>query len=627
MTNDNQKSEFFLVTIVKFFWRLLRAYFVFVGIMVTVVPILIVLALRSPQSSAPLKKYSLTDADKAVLVLEATGSISERSPDARGRFFARFFGGEEPLYLPDVRAKLRAAKVDDRIRALHLHIHSLLASQAAISEFAQLLKDFKSSGKPINTYLVDGDDKAYLLAVNTDFITLEPAASLDIPGPVFNLMFFADALKKIGVEFQLFRAGKYKSAFEPLVRNEPSAETQEMYGAMERTLRTHLATQIAEGRKVPVAKAMGWLNHSMFTAKEALAEKLIDRIGFEEDSIRQISDFSGAQKTLKFEKYDGVAHDPTEKKDHKRENKDEGIALIEAVGDIVMMSSGASDDSIAPRLMLKELEWARTDPDVKAVVLRVSSPGGSAIASDVIWRGVADLKKDKPVIVSMGSVAASGGYYISAGATRILAQPTTITGSIGVIGGMPKLTGIREKFGVSFFTISQSERKKLFDPASKPTAEDLKIVGATIDETYQTFLKRVADGRKMTVEQVDKIAQGRVYTGIEALKLGLVDELGGMQEAFRAAKIAGGLDPEQLYPVLSYEGEDMSFAECLRHGNVMGCIDELDLKVDVPGMISQASRRGNSIVTMEEDLKRRLGRIFETAYHERALAYLPMFEL
>jgi protease-4 len=222
--------------------------------------------------------------------------------------------------------------------------------------------------------------------------------------------------------------------------------------------------------------------------------------------------------------------------------------------------------------MAEEIAWAMDNNDVKAVVLRIASPGGSASASDYIWDRVRTLNEKKPVIVSMGSVAASGGYYIASGARHIFADASTITGSIGVIGMLPNLEGMREKWGVSFHTITQSNRSNLLG-GRKMTPQDQTYMQNSVEDVYRTFKSRVASSRKMSMEKVEQLAQGRIYTGQQAKEVGLIDDIGDLREAFQFAKKEAGLDPNKLYPIHRYEPPVLSAAECLRSlGHLRKCI-------------------------------------------------------
>jgi len=568
--------------------KFLRGYFMTIGILVTVLPLVFAwVAARSGSlgmlsghmSSQPMPTKSTR------LEWALDGDLLERSPDFSSRFFEQFFRHQSGFYLPDVRRALKAAAADAKVKSLVLNIYDLQGSQAEFDELRRAFVDFRKSNKPLHAHVSSLDDKLLHLTSAADSITLVPAGEVALTGPLFTLAYFGDALRKLGVTIEVSRHGKYKSAFEPFVANRPSPETLEMYQSMESSLSGHLTAAIAEGRKLPPAQVSAWFKKSIFTPGEALTAGIVDALGYTGDAVDRIEEAVETDAEMDFADYMlAAAEAPSTEKKSRESNLDEkkkspadsaagSLALIEAVGEIHMTASGSSSqDSITADDIVKELRWAASEEKAKAVVLRISSPGGSATASDIIWQEVRALAEEKPVIVSMGAYAASGGYYISAPASWIVAEPTTITGSIGVIGMQIKLDQFEKKYGVSFHTITSSDRVKFLNPGTPSSPEDKAILARSIDDVYQTFLTKVAEGREMKVEEVDLLAQGRVYTGIQAEKLGLVDELGGLPDAFRTAKELAGLDVEKLYPVLRYEPDRPSLSDCLSNPfNMIEC--------------------------------------------------------
>ncbi len=367
----------------------------------------------------------------------------------------------------------------------------------------------------------------------------------------------------------MIRAGQFKSAFEPLVLNEPSSETQKAYAAVEASLRQFMVADIAQGRKTDPSKADAWLRRSLYTAKEAHAEKLVDALSYQEAFEES---FEKTAKLVSFADY----HAPAARKGVAArvfQTNNEGIALIEVVGEMFIEHSEMLEKSTFDfDAIQEELKWAREEEDVKAVVLRIDSPGGSALVADLLWDSVRRLSETKPVVVSMGAYAASGGYYMAAPAAKILAQPMTITGSIGVIGLIPNFEEFRNKYGVSFHLISGTDRRNLLNHGSHLSEEDRTLLDKQIRSTYETFINRVATGRKKTFAQIDAVAQGRVWTGLQAKELGLVDEIGGLSEAFHAAKQVAKLDVTKEYPVLHYEAPTNSLHQCLKKGGLKSCL-------------------------------------------------------
>lgn len=603
--------------VARFFFaalRWIRNYFTLIGALVTLLPILFVFALSRQQAEmleAPDLKISR---DKpARLTLSLWGSLAAGEPDPTSRLFTRLFRGKEPVYLPEVRAAMRRAAKDDRVSQLSLNIGYLGGSMTDFTELHRIITEFRASGKKVSAVLTQGDDWTYYVASAANTVVLNPASPLELMGPAFHLTYFGEGLKKLGVEIDVVRAGKYKSAFEPFVLNKPSEPTLEEYGALQQSLRDFLVQEVSKGREQDPAKVLGWYKKSIYTAEQAKAEGMIDGIGYDVDGIysarRDVKDIVSVGDYLKFVRAE---------KEPNEAGGDEGIALIEASGEISMAAPeggfSGDDEGIAPLPMVEELRWAMDEDDVKAVVFRVDSPGGSAIASDIIWNYVDQLARTKPVVVSMGTYAASGGYYISAPAKKIVAEATTITGSIGVIGMLPNFRAFEEKYGVSFHVVTSSDRKEMMNMGSKATPEDKALVDGTIAQVYQEFLAKVARGRNMKVEDVDRLAQGRVYTGLQAKALGLVDEIGGINTAFREAKILAGFDPEKLYPVLHYEPEDMSLMHCLKSTKkMMKCLKEAE------GQISARLFEP----TDEQRVVKAARRWLDVAAKERTLALWP----
>jgi len=551
--------------------KFLRGYFMMIGILVTVLPLVLAwIASRSGTLGAVAGHYGVAKgpAKETRLDWALDGELLEQSPDLSTRFIEQFFRRQSGFYLPEVRRALKAAAADKNVTSLVLNIYDLQGSQAEFEELRRALIDFRKSNKPLHAHVAQLDDNLLYLLSATDSVTLVPTGEVSLTGPAFQLVYFGEALRKLGVTVEVIRHGKYKSAFEPFTTNKPTPETMEMYRSMESSLADHLISSIAEGRNMPREKVAAWFKRGVYTPAEALNAGIVDALGYADDAVDRIEEAAESEEDMDFSDYMSVAGDEKtpEGKSRKATDESQGLALIEAVGEIHMTASagGSSQDFIAADDLVKEIRWAAGEDKAKAVVIRVSSPGGSATASDIIWREIRALADEKPVVVSMGSYAASGGYYISAPATWIVAEPTTITGSIGVIGMQLKFPQFETKYGVSFHTVNSSDRAKMLNPGSMSTPEDKAILAAAIDDVYQTFISKVAEGRDLKVEDVDRIAQGRVYTGIQAEKLDLVDELGGLPDAFRTAKELAGLDVEKLYPILRYEPDRPSLSDCLR---------------------------------------------------------------
>ncbi len=533
--------------------RWIRNYFMVVGIIVTVLPLLLVFSVaRLAKSSKARAAADITVDAGTELTLDLAGPIEEGEPGYSDTIIARLFGGDRSLFMSQLRAAMRRATKDERIKGLTLDLTRAGGSMTSLTELRRTLVDFAASGKTVTAMLHSGDENNYYLASAATRIVLNPASGVEIFGPTLNLTYFGEALRKIGVDIEVVRAGKYKSAFEPFVKDEPSEPTLEEYRAIAASLLDHKIEVIAASRKQPAEKVRGWFKRSLFTAPEAAQEGLVDEVGY----LPVVKpDSKGRVKLTDYLIEAGESDQIL-----PSAIGDDGIALIEASGEIGLL--GGDGDSIAPAPITKRIHWAMEESNVKAVVLRINSPGGSATASEMIWKELAELAKVKPLVVSMGGLAASGGYYIAAPAKRIFAEPTTITGSIGVIGMLPNFGPFKEKYGISMYVITESDRAAMLSLAQKPTATDKAMIEKAIDQVYQQFLQRVAEGRGIAIEKVAELAQGRVYTGMQAKTLGLVDELGGLTAAFTEAKKLGGLDPEKLYPVHRYEEDVMDLSRC-----------------------------------------------------------------
>lgn len=569
---DEKKQQAWPLRFVKSIYVALRGYFAILGLLVTLLPVLIGYLATHAGIETPKAKLNYSSERPARLKLGLHGAVVEKQPGVTELLLERLFGEEAAIYLPNLRKALKQAAADPGIARLELEIGSLQGSWADFAELRRLLVEFRENGKSLTAILVDGSDWNYYVASAAEHIILNPATSLVIPGPVFNLTYFGEGLKKLGVEMDVVRAGKYKSAFEPFVANEPSAATLEQYQTMEESLRNHIVEAVAASRGQQADRVRTWFKHSIYTADEAKAAGLIDAIGYDAEAS-ELPAASAREEAIKFEDY--AAQIVTD--DKTVASGDDGIALIEAIGEISMddTTGMSSVEGITPLAMRRELHWAQTNNKVKAVVLRISSPGGSAVASDLIWNDVRKLAAEKPVVVSMGAYAASGGYYIASPAQKLIAEPTTITGSIGVIGMIPRLGAFKDKYGVSFHIVTQSERANLLNPGGKGTDEDKRLLNATIEQVYQTFVEKVARGRKIPESEVEARAQGRVYTGLQALELKLVDDIGGLPVAFKAAKELASFDTNKLYPVYQYEPEEFDLRKCLTGPEqLMRCLGE-----------------------------------------------------
>ncbi|MCB9229171.1 MAG: signal peptide peptidase SppA [Deltaproteobacteria bacterium] len=533
----------------------------------------------SDKHRTPEEKVHIGTHENIFLTYKLDGKILESSP--RDTFFQQLLeqlsGEPQGLYLPEFREQIKQLKEDDRVKGLLLDISGLDGSFSAFAELRDLLLRFRQeSGKPLLIWLNHARNKNYFLASVADQIFLAPLGDLSLPGPGFELPYFGEALRKLGIDIEIIRSGTYKSAFEAYVANRPSKATTEMYHALVEDLEASLAEQIAAGRSsaslsVSPQQVISWFRRALFTPDEALANHLIDQTAyfseipelfFAKPEHENTEDNSSSENTkgvrsITFQQYLAATAQPVfEMSVASASGHHKGIALIEANGEIQLSAQGDDNSQlISPDRLGPQLTWAREEENVKGVLLRINSPGGSALASDLIWKDVARLAAVKPLVVSMGAVAASGGYYIAAPAKKIFAGNTTITGSIGVIGMIPKVPRFEQKYGVSFHSFSRSDRSSLLNPGSHMSDEDRHLLTRSVDYVYQEFLSRVAEGRSMSRDAVDQVARGRVWTGRQAKELGLVDEIGNLDDALAALWALSGFPADKAWKIYRWEDE------------------------------------------------------------------------
>lgn len=506
------------------------------------------LAFLSRESAPEVAKDSL-------LTLDLSEPISDGRGE-RGDVISEVISGAPPTRSIALRTVLEAIErgaTDDRIAGLYLHgnlsLEGLGSGYATLQEVRQALQKFRDAGKPIFAYDTTGwSERDYYLTSVANKILLNPAGQLEINGLSSETTFFTGALQKYGIGVQPIRAGKYKSAVEPFTRTSRSPESEEETQALLKDLWNEFVSTAAKSRNLTPRQLQAIADtKGILLPEQAQSAKLIDQLAYEDEVIAELQKVTGEKDNDSFRQIsvDEYAEIVAEK---DRRSGDR-IAVIYAEGNIVSGRGGVGTiggDSLAK--LLKDL---RQDDDIKAVVLRVNSPGGSATASDLIAREVLLTKKEKPVIVSMGSYAASGGYQISANANRIFAAPTTITGSIGVFGLLPNFQKIASTNGITWDTVKTGRFADINTISRPKNPQELTILQSSVNRIYNRFLSLVSTSRSIPRTRVAEIAQGRVWSGIEAKKIGLVDEIGGLEDAIQAAAKAASLgDKWQLdeYP-------------------------------------------------------------------------------
>lgn len=491
-------------------------------------------------AAAVSKKEVVKVADNSILYITLNEEVTDRAPgDQFGamQFTAGTFS--KGLGLNQILKSIENAGEDKNVKGIFLETSTIPAGMTMVEEIRNALIDFKKKGKFIVAYSEGYTQKTYYLASVADKIYLNPEGDLDFKGLVGKVTFFKGMLDKLDIEAQVIRHGKFKSAVEPFMNDKMSDASKEQTKTMIDAIWGHLLAGISETRKIP-ADSLKVIadNFSIQDASDAVKYKFVDKLAYKDEVLTELASRVKVTEIddLKFVKLAQYVDVPI-KKDTEGTGKGR-IAVIYASGSIV---SGEGDDgTIGSTTLSKAIRKARLDDKVKAVVLRVNSPGGSALASDVIWREVAMTKAVKPVVVSMGDLAASGGYYISCAASKIYASPNTLTGSIGVFGIIPNMQQFFNKdLGITFDEVKTNPYAD-YIPTTRPMSESEKgFLTRDIEDIYSTFVKHVSEGRKMSEAQVDSIGQGRVWSGIDAKRIGLIDEFGGLNDAVaEAAKLA-----------------------------------------------------------------------------------------
>lgn len=482
-----------------------------------------------------LRKGEPTIRDNSVLALRVSGTLPDYSPDDP---FKKFFGGPDQS-LTGLVMQFKKAKADKRIKAILLDIDMSGVGWGKSEEIRDAITDFRSSGKPVYAFIEFGLNKEYYIATACDKIIVPPPGELFINGLAADVMFFRGSLDKLGIYPDIYQIGKYKSAGDMFTQKQMTEAHREYINSMLDDLFNRYVNTIAQSRKKTPDEIRALIDNAPYNATQAKAAGLIDDAMYHDELENQIKKQLGYKDTDTFAPVRGVDY-----RDVSPEslglNQGERIAVVYASGDIGSGSSQNSpsgDQSIGSDTVAKALNDAAADKTIKAIVLRVDSPGGSGLASDIIWHAVEAANQKKPVVVSMSDVAASGGYYISASASKIIAQPSTITGSIGVVAGKPVMRGFYDWLGISNEYVLRGKNAGMFRETEKFSDDERAKFEEWIKMTYYNdFVPKVAKGRKKDPQYIDSVAQGRVWTGAQAKDRGLIDEYGGLDRAIEVAK-------------------------------------------------------------------------------------------
>jgi protease IV len=481
------------------------------------------------------RKGEPTIRNNSVLALRVSGSLPDYSPDDP---FKKFFGGPDQS-LTGLIMQFKKAKVDSRIKAIVLDIDTSGVGWGKAEEIRDAITDFRSSGKPVYAFIEFGLNKEYYIATACDKIIVPPPGELFINGLAADVMFFRGSLDKLGIYPDIYQIGKYKSAGDMFTQKQMTDAHREYINELLDDLFGRYVNTIAQARKKTPDEVRALIDNAPYNAAQAKAAGLIDDAVYHDELENQIKKQLGYKDTDTFVPVRAVDY-----RDVSPEslglNEGERVAVIYASGDIGSGSSQNSpsgDQSIGSDTLAKALNDAAADKTIKAIVLRVDSPGGSGLASDIIWHAVEAANQKKPVVVSMSDVAASGGYYISASASKIVAQPSTITGSIGVVAGKPVMRGFYDWLGISNEYVLRGKTAGMFRETEKFSDEERAKFEEWIKTTYYNdFVPKVAKGRKKDPQAIDSVGQGRVWTGTQAKERGLVDEFGGLDRAIDVAK-------------------------------------------------------------------------------------------
>ncbi len=550
----------------KFFWK---AFFASLAAIVVATLLFIFLMAGLVSSLASIGEQPVTVKENSLLILKLDNRIVERK--SNNPFEDLELPGMEKTSttgLNQIFHAIKQAKTDDKIKGIYLELSEISAGYATAEEIRSALIDFRTSGKFIYSYSDAISQKAYYLASVADSLILNPVGMFDFRGLNAENTFFKKALDKFGIEMQIVRGkdNKFKSAVEPFMFEKMSPANKEQTTLYLATIWNHLLKGISESRKISVDNLNEYANSVMTYQSADVAKKnhFFDNLKYRDQVLDDLRSLAGLKVNAEIpivtvSEYDKIATDGK-----SRALVKDRIAVVYAEGEIDTGTDGAHD--INSKDVSQGIREARLDTTVKAIVLRVNSPGGSAFGSEVIWREVKLAQAVKPVVVSMGDYAASGGYYISSPAAVILANPTTITGSIGVFGTIPNLGELlNNKIGITFDNVMTNEHSDMPSMTRKMTPFESNLMQSYVENTYETFLSHVADGRKLTTSRVDSIGQGRVWSGVNAKNIHLIDDFGGMKEALQTAADKAGITE---YRIKELPKQKDPFAELLKNFSV-----------------------------------------------------------
>lgn len=532
-----QFLKYTLATIVGIMIASILSMFIFFGMLTSL--------LSSTETTTALKPNS-------VYQLDLRGSLVERSKDDPfSSLLSGRLGSDTSIGLDDILSNIQKAKNDANVVGIKLNCGALSGGYASVKEIRDALIEFKESGKFIVAYGADYTQKMYYLASVADEIYLNPVGVLSFNGISSSSVFYKDLLTKLGIEMQVVKVGEFKSAVEPYIETKMSDANRKQVSVYINSIWDNLLQEVSALRGISVEQLNAYADEALdFRAPEKAVEYgFVDALmyGSQVDEFIESKVGSSDKNKVTFVKHTAMTTVPESKAYNKTK-----LAVIYAVGGIDMDET----DGINSAKLVKTINEVAKNESVKAVVLRINSPGGSAYGSEQIWYALTQLKEKKPLIVSMGDYAASGGYYIACMGDKIIAQPNTLTGSIGVFGLIPNIEKLADKVGLDFDVVKTNKMSEGISINRPFTKEEKDIMQQYVNRTYELFVQRCADGREMTTEQIKAIAEGRVWTGENALGIGLVDELGDLNDAIEQAAAMAGI---ASYSVAQYpEKEDFT---------------------------------------------------------------------
>lgn len=494
--------------------------------------------------AASASKGDVTVAENSVLELKLDKSIVEREEENPfGDLSLGFFSISSDDGLDKIKASIRNAKKDDNVKGIFLNMRFVNAGMGKLEEIRNELIDFKESGKFIVSYGDMTNEKAYYLSSVADKIYLNPLGTLEFNGISSEVFFFKGTLEKLDIEPEIFKVGEFKSAVEPFFLDKMSDANRQQMNSFLNSMNDYQLRKIAEARGKTYEELKKVSDEVLVReAEDAKTYGLITDVGYYDEAIDYMKEQLGVEKDKKLQLVSLDKYKKVKDTDKGSSSKNR-IAVIYAEGDIV--DGEGDDDQIGSMRYAEAIRNARMDKNVKAVVLRINSPGGSALASDVMWREIQETRKVKPVIASMSDMAASGGYYMAMGCDTIVAHPNTITGSIGVFGIVPNFEGFfKNKLGITVDRVGTGKHSDLPTVTRAMTPYEKEIVQREINKIYEVFTQKAADGRGMTQDQLKQYASGRVWSGIEAKERNLVDVYGGLETAIEIAAARVGIQDD-----------------------------------------------------------------------------------